>query len=671
MSTTAKGTKLLIVSVSPQNLEWGVLWFKQNLAAVKKARSNNPWWRENALFVQKDQIIRPSLFIRRLMELGYERVGIVRGRGLFAVRGGVIEVWPVNSDSPYLIEFAGNTITALVHREVPPIEAKPRLYRGFASIEKLPVGSYIVHVDHGIGILRGREDGYFIVEYAAPAAGRSPDRLLVPLDQRERLSPYVGFATPTIHRLGGTLWANTRRRVREEAEKMARSLLALYTSRHRVKRPPHNIDQTFMRELSESFQHEITEGQLNAEREISGDLALDRPMDRLLVGDVGFGKTEIAIRASLAVISSGKQVVVLAPTTILAAQHERTFQERLAKLPIVVRMLSRLTPQNQTKKILEKLGDGKIDCVIGTHRLLSRDVRFKNLGLVIIDEEQRFGVKQKERFKELRAEIDPVRGNPDVCRDAAPLARTSNGVDVLSLSATPIPRTLSLALAKLRDISRIDTPPAGRIPIVTAVLPYGKKIIKDAITLELERGGQVYLLHNRIGTIGIARDRLQKLLRPITLHSLRIGILHGRMKEKELIKAMDAFRNKEIDVLLATTIIENGLDISSANTLIVDDATRLGLAEAHQLRGRIGRADAQAFAYFLYRPQRLTEKAEKRLEALKEYADLGAGYEIALRDLEIRGAGNILGREQSGAINKVGLNLYCQMLAEATEQLQS
>ena len=640
--------ELLIVSVSPQNLERGVLWFTENFAAIKKARFSNPWWRENALFLEKDQVIKPSIFIRRLTEFGYERTASVRGRGLFAVRGGVIEIWPINSDCPYLVEFTGNVVIALVQRETPSVEIKP-LHRGLSSpLEKLPLGSYVVHVDHGIGILRGTSDSYFVIEYAPPAPARERDRLLVPREQKDRLAPYVGFSTPTIYRLGGSSWTNTRRRVREEAEKMARSLLTLYASRHRVRRPAHPVDQTFISELSESFQYETTEGQLRAEQEIFQDLSLDRPMDRLLVGDVGFGKTEIAIRASAAVISSGKQVALLAPTTILAAQHERTFQERLAKLPIVVRMLSRLTSRNQTERVLAELETGQIDCIIATHRLLSRDVRFKNLGLVIIDEEQRFGVKQKERFKELRAEVD-----------------------ALSLSATPIPRTLSLALAKIRDISRIDTPPAGRIPIVTAVLPYGKKIIKDAIALELERDGQVYFLHNRIETIGIAKERLEKLLAPVTARRPRLDVIHGRMPEKELIKVMERFRAGKIDVLLATTIIENGLDISSANTLIVDDATRLGLAEAHQLRGRIGRGAAQAFAYFLYRPQRLGEKARARLEALKEYAQLGSGYDIALRDLEIRGAGNVLGRDQSGAINKVGLNLYCQMLAEAVEQLHS
>lgn len=650
--------ELLIVSVTPQNLERDVLWFAQNLGAIKKAQRANPWWRENALILEKDLVIKPSLLIRRLVDFGYERAAHVRGKGLFAVRGGVIEVWPINTQKPHLIEFIGNQIAAIRERHEIIYEVEPRRYGGSTSIEKTPTGGFVVHVDHGIGILRGASDSYLVIEYAAPAPGREPDRLLVPLDQKNRLSPYVGFTTPTIHRLGGTLWISTRRKAREDIEKLARSLLSLYAKRHQARRPAYALDPLFIRELRESFRYDPTEGQIRAEEEIMRDLALDRPMDRLLCGDVGFGKTEVAIRAAVAVISAGKQAALLAPTTVLAAQHERTFRERFAKLPIAIRMLSRLTPKNQTKNILKELETGKIDCVIGTHRLLSRYIRFKDLGMVIIDEEQRFGVKQKDRFKELRAEID-----------------------ILSLSATPIPRTLSLALAKLRDISRIDTPPAGRVPTVTAVLPYGAKIIREAIAHELDRGGQVYFLHNRIETIGAIEQKLKKIIpsaitydRTLLLKSRKkgspvIGIIHGRMKEKELIKTMNAFRNKEIDILLATTIIENGLDISSSNTLIVDDATRLGLAQAHQLRGRIGRGDTQAFAYFLYRPQRLTDKAAQRLEALKEYSELGSGYDIALRDLEIRGAGNILGREQAGAVNKVGLNLYCQMLSEAVENM--
>lgn len=675
---------LLIVSVSPQNIERGDLWFAENLPAIKKAVLTHPWWRDNALLIEKDLVMKPSFLVRRLMDMGYERAGLAAGKGIFAVHGGIVEIWPINEPHGYAIEFVGNAIADIHIKEHSAAAAKPvhQNYGGSTSIEKLAEGSFVVHIDHGIGVYRGTTQKgtqtnaeksaqrvsasdqevstYFMVEYAAPESGREPDILLVPTDQSDRLSPYVGFTTPVIHRLGGALWSRTKRKIREDAEKLACSLFALYTARHRTTRPAYHADQSLLATLHETFDYEETPDQTRAEHEIMADLVRERPMDRVLVGDVGFGKTEIAIRAAAMVITAGKQVAVLAPTTVLAAQHDRTFRERLDNLAITTAMLSRLTPPHEEKRILACIAEGKIDCVIGTSRLLSRDVAFKNLGLVIIDEEQRFGVKQKERCKELRAEVD-----------------------VLSLSATPIPRTLSLALAKLRDISRIDTPPAGRIPIATAVLPHHPKIIRDAIAHELSRGGQVYFLHNRIETISMVKKKLEKLVSPLSTISYdrtkllpmkkhpapRIKVIHGRMAEKELLAVMDSFRRREIDILLATTIIENGLDISSANTLIVDDATRLGLAQAHQLRGRIGRGDTQAFAYFLYRPQRLTKKGERRLDALKEYAELGSGYDLALRDLEIRGAGNVFGREQSGAINKVGLNLYCQMIAEAAEYM--
>lgn len=644
--------ELLIASVCPQNLERDVLWWTENRDAIQKAVHTHPWWRDNALFLEPDLEMKPSFLVRRLTDMGYERTGVAAGKGLYAVHGGIVEIWPVNAECGYAIEFSGNAIASIHVKHPPTIEVKPRRYGGLASIQKLAEGSFVVHADHGIGIFGGvssEKPGFFEIEYAPAGHGREPDKLFVPIDQKDRLTPYVGFTTPSVHRLGGSLWMNTRRKVREDTEKLARSLLALYASRHEVLRPAYTAEQSYMEQMRESFAWEPTEGQRRAEEEIVSDMEKDRPMDRVLVGDVGFGKTEIAIRAAATAVFAGKQVGVLSPTTVLAVQHERTFAERFAEFPVTVRLLSRLTSPHDTKETMRAVADGHVDILIGTHRLLSSDIRFKNLGLVIIDEEQRFGVKQKERFKQL---------GPDT--------------DMLSLSATPIPRTLSLALASIRDISRIDTPPAGRTAIATAVLPYGARAIREALWHELDRGGQAYVLHNRVETIGHAKQKIENLLARDgrKKQKPRIGVIHGRMDERALIRTMDAFRNREIDILLATTIIENGLDISNANTLIVDDATRLGLAEAHQLRGRIGRGATQAFAYFLYRPRHLTERAAERLEALKEYAQLGAGYDIALRDLEIRGAGNILGREQSGAVNKIGLNLYCQMLAEAVETLR-
>ena len=699
-------SELLIVSISPQNLERGTLWFTENRDSIKRAFGIHPWWRDNTLFLEKDLAIRPAEILRRLTDFGYERSHTVSGQGLFAVRGGIIEVWPINTEKPYLIEFAGNIIETIKEREEKPAEVRLPFYRSRTSIEKLSPGSYVVHVDHGIGIFQGilkntdqtlnsksetlnksqiqnsnvqnvinlenwnldivsnlgfRASDFFIIEYAAPALGKEPDRLYVPVTQKDRLSPYVGFETPRIHRLGGTIWQKTTRRIREDAQKMAQELMELYKKRAEAKRSPYMGDATMEKELRHTFAFTETPDQLRAEKEIMHDLSDQHPMDRILCGDVGFGKTEVALRAALRVITSGQQVALLAPTTVLAAQHEKTFNDRISdRLPITATMLSRLTSPRERKHILAGLKNGSIDCAIGTHRLLSSDIHFKNLGLVIIDEEQRFGVKQKEYFKNLRAEVD-----------------------ILSLSATPIPRTLSLALTKLRAISRLDTPPPDRLPIDTFILPYSEKTIARAIAHEIRRGGQIYFLHNRIETMDAIKEKIKNCLSdrhpklhegsrkdssPAAQNDTLIGIIHGRMKEKEIIQIMNQFREKKINILIATTIIENGLDISSANTLIVDDATRLGLAQAHQLRGRIGRSATKAFAYFLYNSRHLTEKSAERLEALKEYSELGQGYEIALRDLEIRGAGNVLGREQSGAINKVGLNLYCQILSEAIEK---
>ena len=665
-------SELLIVSISPQNLERGTLWFTENRDSIKRAFGIHPWWRDNTLFLEKDLAIRPAEILRRLTDFGYERSHTVSGQGLFAVRGGIIEVWPINTEKPYLIEFAGNIIETIKEREEKPAEVRLPFYRSRTSIEKLSPGSYVVHVDHGIGIYRGltrtfsnqartHADKYYLIEYAPPRPNAGPDKLFVPITQKNRLSPYVGFETPRIHRLGGTIWQKTTRRIREDAQKMAQELMELYKKRAEAKRSPYMGDATMEKELRHTFAFTETPDQLRAEKEIMHDLSDQHPMDRILCGDVGFGKTEVALRAALRVITSGQQVALLAPTTVLAAQHEKTFNDRISdRLPITATMLSRLTSPRERKHILAGLKNGSIDCAIGTHRLLSSDIHFKNLGLVIIDEEQRFGVKQKEYFKNLRAEVD-----------------------ILSLSATPIPRTLSLALTKLRAISRLDTPPPDRLPIDTFILPYSEKTIARAIAHEIRRGGQIYFLHNRIETMDAIKEKIKNCLSdrhpklhegsrkdssPAAQNDTLIGIIHGRMKEKEIIQIMNQFREKKINILIATTIIENGLDISSANTLIVDDATRLGLAQAHQLRGRIGRSATKAFAYFLYNSRHLTEKSAERLEALKEYSELGQGYEIALRDLEIRGAGNVLGREQSGAINKVGLNLYCQILSEAIEK---
>ena len=651
--------ELLIPSLTPQNLERGDLWFSENKEILRKAVLTHPWWRNNLLMIEKDVHLKPSELSRKFLDLGYTRSSLVKGKGVFAFFGGTIEIWPIQENSPFAIEFKGNTIEEIYQKETRQEIVKPKIFRH--NLKKLEPGSFVVHVDHGIGIFRGLTSknstenfpsgsAFFVVEYAPLTPGKDPDRLYVPVDQEERLSPYVGFETPKIHRLGGNIWFKTKRKAREDAEKLAKELLALYAKREQAERPLYPGDFSLENSVRDTFSFVETEDQKRAEEEIIKDLSGTRPMDRILCGDVGFGKTEIALRAALRVITSGKQVALLSPTTILASQHEQVFRERFKNIPLEIRLLSRLTSKIEEKKTIQELGSGKIDCIIGTHRLLSKDIEFKSIGLVIIDEEQRFGVKQKEKFKNMREEID-----------------------MLSLSATPIPRTLSLALARLRDISLLSTPPPERLPITTLVLPYTERTVKEALAFELFRGGQIYFLHNRVETIGKAKERIQKILKSIKIpkkKSFSVGVIHGRMNEKELIRTMEQFREGNLDILLATTIIENGLDISSANTIIVEDATRLGLAQAHQLRGRIGRGAIQGFAYFLYRPHHLSDKAGERLEALREYSELGSGYDIALRDLEIRGAGNILGKEQSGTINRVGLNLYCQMLADAIDMLR-
>ncbi|HHE67516.1 MAG TPA: DEAD/DEAH box helicase, partial [Candidatus Parcubacteria bacterium] len=386
--------------------------------------------------------------------------------------------------------------------------------------------------------------------------------------------------------------------------------------------------------------------QLQALKEIKQDLQKKKPMDRIVCGDVGFGKTEIALRTMAIVAGSGFQSAMLSPTTILANQHFQNFKKRLKGLPFKVALLSRFQPQREQQKILKELALGKIDIVVGTHRLLSKDVSFKRLGLLVIDDEQRFGVRQKESFKKIRSLLD-----------------------VLSLSATPIPRTLYMALSSLRTISLIQTPPLNRLPIKTFILPFSKKTIKKAISQELKRGGQIYFLYNRVETIERAKKLLEKISRSLKPKP-KIGLVHAKLKEKELLKTMEDFQAKKIDLLVATTIIENGIDLPNVNTLIVAESNRLGLSQAYQIRGRIGRSHIPAFAYFLHR-EHLSEKARERLKVLKEAQELGSGYRIALKDLEMRGAGNILGKEQSGTVNRVGLNLFCQMLSMAVEKMKS
>jgi transcription-repair coupling factor (superfamily II helicase) len=528
-----------------------------------------------------------------------------------------------------------------------PLMEKRRAAGGIplSTILDLRENDYVVHIHHGIGLYRGlvkrqvdgTERDYLYIQYAGP------DRLYVPADQIDRVQRYIGGegAPPTIHRIGGNEWERTTRRVRAQARDMARELIALYAARQTAERPSFGGDTPWQEEVEEAFPYEETPTQLRAINDVKADLEEHRPMDRLICGDVGFGKTEVAIRAAFKVVEAGKQVAVLCPTTVLAAQHHTTFSERLAAYPITVELLSRFRSPKEQKKTVEALKAGAVDIVIGTHRLLSKDVEFRSLGLMVVDEEQRFGVAHKERLKQLR-----------------------KTVDVLTLTATPIPRTLSMGLSGLRDMSVIEDPPSGRMPIVTYIREYDDDLIRDAILRELERDGQVYFVHNRIESIAHVAQRVQRLV-----PDARIRIGHGQMSEDELEKIMYDYYHKAYDILVCTTIIENGLDIPNVNTIVVDNADRLGLASLYQLRGRVGRSNRQAYAYLLYRPGKLlTEEAERRLMAIREFTALGSGFQIAMRDLEIRGAGNLLGAEQSGAMVSVGFDMYCQLLAQAVAE---
>jgi len=508
-------------------------------------------------------------------------------------------------------------------------------------------GDWVVHIDHGIGRfvgltfreLDGVEGEYLAVEYA------EEDYLYVPAAQADRLTRYVGpdHHDPVITRLGGKRWNRAKKRVKEEVVQVAQDLLDLYARRQIVTGHAFSPDTAWQQELEASFPYVETEDQLQVLSQVKTDMEGTRPMDRLICGDVGYGKTEIAVRAAFKAVMDGKQVAILVPTTVLAQQHYETFTQRMSGFPVEVCMLSRFRTPRQQREILSGLIKGSVDIVIGTHRLLSRDVIFKDLGLLIVDEEQRFGVAHKEKIKTKRANID-----------------------VLTLTATPIPRTMYMALTGVRDISQINTPPEERLPIVTHVGGYDPGLVQRAIWRELERGGQVFFVHNRVKTINAAKSHLVNLV-----PEARIGIAHGQMAEKDLAARMREFTGGEIDVLLSTSIIESGLDIPNANTLIVDQADRFGLAQLYQLRGRVGRGAQRAYAYFFKERQgRPTPDGRLRLETIAEHADLGAGYAIAMRDLEIRGSGDILGTRQSGYIAAVGFHLYTRMLADAVNSIK-
>jgi len=589
----------------------------------------------------------------RLSKLFSEHHLPVQRNGPFAVNAPAAPIFldQGNLASGFLLPSAGLSLITeedlfakgVRHRSPARLKASALL----SSVEDLRVNDLIVHLHHGVGrylglkhlAISGFESDFLIIEYAAK------DRLYLPLDRLDLVQKYIcpEGSSPKLDHMGGTAWTRTKARVKKAVESMAKELLDLYAAREVVKGQAFSPDNYLTREFEAAFEYDETPDQLRAIEEVRADMESLRPMDRLVCGDVGYGKTEVALRAAFKAVLDNKQVAVLTPTTLLAYQHHDTFRRRFAPFPVRVEMLSRFQNPREQKEVLQGVATGAVDILIGTHRILQKDIQFHELGLLVVDEEQRFGVAHKEKLKQVRKNLD-----------------------VLTLTATPIPRTLQMSLAGIRDLSTIDTPPPDRMAIRTVVTAFDKRLIRDVIISELERNGQVFFVHNRVQTIGRMRDLLARIV-----PKARIAVAHGQMSSKLLEETMLAFRSSRYDVLLTTAIIESGLDIPTANTIIIDQAHQFGLADLYQLRGRVGRSGRQAFAYLLVPPDKsFTEEAQKRLQAIAEFSQLGAGFRIAARDLEIRGAGNLLGPEQSGQIAAVGLELYLRMMEQAVQELK-
>lgn len=607
-------------------------------------------------------------FLHELEQLGYSYSQPVMKRGHYCRRGGIIDVYPSNYDAPVRIELDNDLVVSL--RAFNPLTADILEEHGFLIIlpvqiaklrrttffsEEFPLDSFIdikegdlvVHIKHGIGRYLGikkvkeanKVRDYFLIEYA------DGDKLYVPVEDAHLLQRYIGIKGrgPKLTRLGTKEWERIKFRARKGIYNYAKELLELQARRSLAQGYSYSPDNEWQILLESQFPYRETPDQKKAVADVKRDLESPRPMDRLICGDVGYGKTEVALRAAFKVVMDHRQVAMLVPTTILAEQHYRTFIQRMKDFPVRIEMLSRFRSRVKQDEILKELAEGKVDIIIGTHRILSDDVKFKNLGLLIIDEEQRFGVKQKERFKQLREEID-----------------------VLTLTATPIPRTLYMALTGIRDMSVINTPPEDRIPVEVFVGEFSDEIIKRAIEKELARGGQVYFVHNRIKGI----ERYAKKIRDL-IPQAKVAIAHGRVEESQLESIMLAFLENKINILVCTSIIQSGIDIPNVNTIIVNRADMFGLADLYQLKGRVGRYNRKAYAYFLI-PKNfsLPADAERRLKAIAGYRELGCGFKVALEDLEIRGAGNILGVEQHGFISAIGFDLYCRLLRQAIYELK-
>ncbi|MFI1990183.1 transcription-repair coupling factor [Actinoplanes sp. NPDC020271] len=545
-----------------------------------------------------------------------------------------------------LAVITGNDISGGRGASTKDMRKMPARRRNTIDPLELKTGDFVVHEQHGIGryielvqrTVNGADREYLVIEYAASKRGQPGDRLYVPTDQLDQLSRYVGGEQPTLHKMGGADWQKSKARAKKAVKEIAAQLIQLYAARQASKGHSFGPDTPWQRELEDAFPYTETPDQMAAIVEVKHDMELQTPMDRLICGDVGYGKTEIAVRAAFKAVQDGKQVAVLVPTTLLAQQHFNTFTERMSQFPVQIKQLSRFQTPKEAALTLEHAADGTADIVIGTHRLLAKSTRFKNLGLIIVDEEQRFGVEHKEQLKALRA-----------------------SVDVLTMSATPIPRTLEMAITGIREMSTIATPPEERHPVLTYVGAQDDKQVAASIHRELLRDGQVFYLHNRVESIDRAARKLRELV-----PEARVAVAHGQMSEEQLEKVMVGFWEKEFDVLVCTTIVESGIDIPNANTLIVERADLLGLAQLHQIRGRVGRGRERAYAYFLYpREKPLTEHAHERLATIAQHTELGAGMYVAMKDLEIRGAGNLLGGEQSGHIEGVGFDLYVRMVGEA------
>lgn len=611
-----------------------------------------------------DMVLDLQRLFSELVDYGYTRQEQVAEEGDFSRRGGIIDIFPFAFELPIRIELEDDKISSIKtfnplngeilweHRIVivlPFKKARPLKTGAFSeefplsNFIDLNIGDFVVHNQYGIGRFLGMQklkvaDNYkdhLVIEYDRQ------EKLYVPVAEMHLVQKYIAFhiRRPKLYRLGSKEWQRTKNRARKGIQKLAWELLSLQAMRLSAQGFTYSKDTDWQRQFEATFPYHETPDQIKATEEVKKDMESGKPMDRLLCGDVGYGKTEVAMRASFKAVMSNKQVAYLVPTTILAEQHYQNFSSRLKDFPVHLQMLCRFKSHSEQKSIVEGLSRGTVDIVIGTHRLLSEDVAFKDLGLVIIDEEQRFGVKAKEKLKQLRLTTD-----------------------VLTLTATPIPRTLYLSLMGSKDMSLINTPPQNRLPVKTVVVEYDEDLIRQAIVREIDRGGQVFFLHNRIQDNEKIKDKLTRILPA----SIRLSIAHGQMPPKLLEKVMSDFLRGGIDCLVCTMIIESGIDIPNVNTIIVNNAHQFGLSDLHQLRGRVGRFDRPAYAYFMIPKNEVLEKeARKRLNAIQENSYLGAGFNIAMEDLEIRGAGNLLGTEQHGFIAQVGFDLYCRLLKEA------